>query len=396
MQKLLKSYRHTKAACYLGYVTQAAVNNFAPLLFLIFQDLLGVSLPQLTALIAVNFGVQLGADVFASFFADKIGYRACMVAAHLFAAAGFAGFALLPRIMPPFAGLLIAAILCACGGGLIEVVVSPTVEACPTKNKSAEMSLLHSFYCWGSVAVIALSSLFLLIFGRENWPILAAIWAALPLVNALYFCFVPIAPLNGGGESMPKKSLLKSGSLWLFVALILTAGAAEISMSQWAPAFAERGLGVSKTVGDLAGPCLFAALMGAARVLYSTLGKRLPLKACLFGSSVLCIACYLVAGLASLPALALAGCALCGFSVGILWPGVFSLAAERMPAGGTAMFAILAVAGDLGGLCGPTTVGALSDALGGNLQSGLLVGLIFPVVFTFCILLLSLRERPRR
>mgnify|MGYP000011088602 CR=1 FL=1 len=386
----MMSYTHTKVACYLGYVTQALANNFAPLLFLIFRDSLGVSLGQVTVLIAVNFGVQLLTDVIASGIADRIGYRPCMIAAHIFAACGIAGLAFLPFIMPPFAGLLVAVVLYACGGGLIEVIISPLVEACPSKNKSAEMSLLHSFYCWGSVAVIAATTLFINGAGEGYWRIAAISWALLPLANAIYFIFVPIRQLCEKSERMPVKKLLTNGRMWLFVIAIFAAGAAELSMSQWASAFAESGLGIPKWAGDIAGPCLFAALMGTARLLGSVFGKRLPLKACLLASGSLCICCYLAAALSPFPVFALAGCALCGFSVGLMWPGIFSISAAELPAGGTAMFALLAVAGDLGGLAGPSAVGAVADGMGGSLQGGILLGVSFPALFVVCMLVMTM------
>lgn len=387
-----KRYVHTKVACYLGYVTQAVVNNFAPLLFLIFQQSLGVSLENVTVLITINFSGQLIVDLLSSVLVDRIGYRPCVVAGHLFAASGLIGLAFLPTVLSAFEGLLVGVILYSLGGGLLEVILGPIIEACPTQNKSSEMSLLHSFYCWGAVIVIAASTCFLLGFGRDAWPFLSCIWAILPLANALYFCFVPIATLNDMAESMPVKQLLKNKYLWLFALLILTAGASEMIMSQWASTFAESGLGVPKWIGDIAGPCLFAALMGVARIINSRLGKKFPLRMILLCSGLLCLICYLLAGLASVPVLALVGCALCGFSVGALWPGVFSISTETIPRGGTAMFAFLALAGDAGGVCGPSVVGIVADRFGGSLQTGLLVGCIFPILFIVLMLVFLTRK----
>ena len=387
---MLKSFTHTRAACYLGYVTQAAVNNFAPLLLLIFSDTFGLSLAQLTALVTINFGVQLTVDLVFSKLADKIGYRASLAAAHFLAAAGLAGYAALPRLLPPFLGLALSGVLCAVGGGIVEVLISPTIEACPAQNKASQMSLLHSFYCWGSAGVILLSTAFLALFGRSLWWVLALVWAALPLCNAVYFLFVPIARLTAEGEGFTFGQLFRCGKFRLFFALIALAGAAELSMSQWASAFAESGLGVSKAAGDLAGPCLFAVLMGIARVLYARFGRRLRL--CLILSGTGCIACYLVTWLVPIPALALAGCALCGFTVGMLWPGIFSMAAEELPRGGTAMFALLALAGDAGCMLGPTLVGACAGAFGDDIGTGLAFALVFPVLLVL-LLLLSARKK---
>lgn len=311
---------------------------------------------------------------------DKIGYRPCIVAAHLFAAAGLAGLGLLPRLLPdPFVGLLGAVFLYAIGGGLIEVLISPIVEACPTDNKASVMSLLHSFYCWGSVGVILLSTLFLQLFGKGSWTVLALLWALLPLVNALWFTKVPIAHLTEEGEGLPLGKLLTNKLFWIFAALMFAAGACELSMSQWASAFAESGLGVSKTVGDLAGPCLFAVLMGCARVIYARFGDRLNLLNTQMLSAGLCVVAYLLAALSPNPLLALLGCGLCGLSVGILWPGTISVASRSLPKGGTAMFALLALFGDLGCSGGPTLVGMVSGAFGGELKTGLLFAVVFPV-----------------
>ena len=382
-----KQWRHTQYASYLGYITQAIVNNLAPLLFLIFQEVYRIPLEQITLLVTVNFCVQLSVDMLSTRFVDKIGYRPCIVAAHFFAAAGLAGLGGFPRLLPdPFVGLLAAVFLYAIGGGLIEVLVSPIVEACPTENKASVMSLLHSFYCWGSVGVILLSTLFLGAFGKSAWTVLALLWALLPLFNAFWFWRVPIARLTEEGEALPLGKLFSQKLFWIFAALMVAAGACELSMSQWASAFAESGLGVSKTVGDLAGPCFFAVLMGCARVVYAKVGHKLNLLNAQWMCGLLCVAAYLLAALSPVPVLALLGCGLCGFSVGILWPGTFSVAARYLPKGGTAMFALLALFGDLGCTGGPTLVGFVSGAFGGELKMGLLAAVVFPVFLILAVL----------
>jgi len=383
------TFRHTQYASYLGYVTQAIVNNLAPLLFVIFQDQFQIPLQKITLLITCNFCIQLVVDFIAARIVDRIGYRPCIVAAHIFSAAGLISMGFLPRIMPdPYVGLLTAVLLYAIGGGLIEVLISPIVEACPTENKASVMSLLHSFYCWGTVGVIVLSTVFMAIFGRENWPVLACFWAVLPLVNAVFFTKVPIAQLNEDGSSMSVRKLIACPIFWLLVLLMIASGASEQAMSQWASTFAEKGLGVSKALGDLAGPCLFSILMGCSRVFYAKFGEKIDLVVFIIGSCVLCVGAYLLASLAESPILGLIGCGLCGLSVGILWPGVFSIAAVRVPAGGTAMFAYLALAGDLGCSGGPTVVGMVASAFGDNLNTGLLAALVFPVVLILgCIII---------
>lgn len=386
---LKSNYNHTLYACYTGYITQAIVNNFIPLLFLTFQSTYGIPLSQITLLITVNFVVQLLTDIAATKFVDKIGYRASALIAHIFAAAGLAGIGILPELLPsPFAGLLISVAFYAVGGGLIEVIISPIVEACPTSRKAAAMSLLHSFYCWGSVFVVLVSTVFFAFAGISHWKIMAFLWALIPIANTVYFSQVPIAALVEDGQSMKVRELFATKIFWIFGLLMLCAGASELAMSQWASAFAESGLKVSKTAGDLAGPCLFAVLMGSARVFYARFSEKIPLVKFMAASSILCIFSYLLAVLAPVPVLGLLGCALCGLSVGIMWPGTFSLAAAECPKGGTAMFALFALAGDLGCMTGPTLVGFVSGNSGGLLQTGLAAAAIFPVLFLAGLFLL--------
>lgn len=369
------------AASYLGYITQAIVNNFAPLLFVTFQNTFSISLEKIGYLVTVNFCLQLIVDFIAARIVDKIGYRICIVAAHIFSAGGLILMGILPFVMSdPYIGLILSIMCYAIGGGLIEVLISPIVEACPNDKKSAAMSLLHSFYCWGHVAVILLTTLFFVAADIENWRFLAFLWAIIPLFNAVYFCLVPINKLTEEENTAPVGKLFKSKLFWILVILMICSGASEQGMSQWSSAFAETGLKVSKTVGDLLGPCMFAIFMGISRVFYASFSEKIDLKKFISISCVLCVIGYLVASLAPHPILSLAGCGLCGLSVGILWPGVFSIAAEKAPAGGTAMFAYLALAGDLGCSSGPTLVGIVSGAYNDNLKIGFLAAIIFPVV----------------
>ena len=382
-----KNYKHTVLASYGGYITQAVVNNFAPLLFLIFQDEFGIPLEQITLLVTVNFIVQLAVDLLSAKFVDRIGYRKSLVAAHIFAAAGIAGLALLPGILPPFAGLLTSVVLYAVGGGLTEVLISPLVEACPSDNKAGAMGLLHSFYCWGSVGTVLLSTLFLWGFGKGSWRVLALLWAVFPAVMAVFFTRVPIPYIPGeSGGGMKLRELLRSRIFWIMAVLILCAGGSELAMSQWASAFAESALGVPKMLGDLLGPCFFAVLMGTSRVIYAKLSARTDIIKYMRRCGVLCIFSYMLAAFSPIPLLSLIGCGLCGFSVGAMWPGTYSEAAKALPRGGTALYAMLALAGDSGCSGGPTLVGLISGALDGGLKSGLPFAAVFPavlVVFTF-------------
>lgn len=382
------TYQHTIRASELGYITQSVVNNLAPLLFLIFQQQFAIPLSRITLLITLNFCIQLLIDYLSARFVDRIGYRACILAAHAFCATGLIGMAVLPHILPSaYAGLLCAVVCYAIGGGLIEVLISPIVEACPTDNKQSVMSMLHSFYCWGTVGVVALSTLFLRAFGKSSWPALCCLWALLPIGNAFFFARVPLARLTEEGDGMSPRQLFANKTFWLFVLLMVASGASEQGMSQWASAFAESALGVSKTVGDLLGPCMFSLCMGATRLFYAKRDDSISLLQFIMLSAVLCIAAYLLVALSPVPALSLLGCALCGLSVGILWPGVFSLASARFPKGGTAMFALLALAGDVGCSSGPSLVGWLSDLCGGALKTGLIGAILFPLLALVCALL---------
>ena len=375
-------YQKTIYACFLAYIVQAVVNNFVPLLFLTFQSTYGIPLSKITMLVTINFGLQLLVDLGSVGFVDRIGYRASMVIAHVFAALGLGLLAVLPDLLGnPFAGILVSVVLYAIGGGLLEVLVSPVVEACPSEHKEQTMSLLHSFYCWGHVGVVLVSTVFFRVCGIGNWKALALIWALLPLFNAFVFARVPMASLIEEGEKgLSIRELAGMKIFWVFMLMMTCAGASEQAVSQWASTFAEKGLGVSKTVGDLAGPLAFALLMGSARAFYGKYGEKIDLDKFMAGSSLLCVAAYLCVSLVPSPVLGLAGCAVCGLSVGIMWPGTFSKAAASIPRGGTALFALMALAGDLGCSGGPTVVGMVSSCFGDDLKKGILVAVLFPVL----------------
>ena len=361
-------YHKTIYACFLGYIVQAIVNNFVPLLFLTFEETYQIPLSRITLLVTINFAVQLLVDLLAIGFVDRIGYRVSILIAHIFSAGGVLLLTVLPdRCSEPFVGLLIAVIIYATGGGLLEVLVSPIIESCPTDNKEAAMSLLHSFYCWGHVGVVFLSTVFFAVFGIDNWKIMAIIWACIPLANTILFAKVPIAPLIGEGEKgLTIKELYSKKLFWLFLLMMICAGASEQAVSQWASTFAEKGLGVSKTIGDLAGPMFFAICMGLSRAYY--------------GKSMLCVVSYLGIVFFTIPALGLISCGIAGLSVGIMWPGTFSMASASIKRGGTAMFALMALAGDLGCAGGPTVVGMVSSHFSDNLQMGTLAAIVFPVI----------------
>lgn len=386
----------TMTACFIGYIVQAVVNNFVPLLFVTFQQSYHLPLSRITALITLNFLIQLLVDLLSAAFVDRIGYRASIYIAHGCAAAGIILLTILPEVFPdPFFGILTAVFVYAVGGGLLEVLVSPILEACPTDNKEQAMSLLHSFYCWGHMGVVLISTLFFVCFGIQNWKILALCWALIPLGNLILFARAPLYSLNAEGEKgLTIKELFRKKTFWLMMLMMLCAGASEQAVSQWASTFAEQGLGVSKTVGDLAGPMAFAAMMGLSRLIYGKYGDRMDLDRFMGGSCLLCIASYLCISLIPNPVAGLVGCAVCGFSVGILWPGTFSKAAASIKGGGTAMFALLALAGDLGCSGGPTLAGAVSSTFQNNLRIGILSAIAFPALL-FVGVLLSARNTRR-
>ena len=391
--KKLTSYNHTIYASYLGCISQAIVNNFAPLLFLTFQSQLGLSLKSVTMITTVNFLVQLTVDLISARYVDRVGYRRCLVAAHILCALGLVGLAVLPGILgDPYVGIMAGVVLYAIGGGLIEVLVSPVVEACPTEKKEAAMSLLHSFYCWGHVAVVLLSTVFFRLVGIENWKIMACLWALIPAFNAVYYAKVPLYPITSEGHQIRFGGLIRNKVFWLVIVLMLCAGASEQAVSQWVSAFAESALNISKTAGDLLGVCAFAVLMGTSRAFYGKYSEQIPLKKMMIFSAVLCIGCYCLASFTASPMLGLLGCAVCGFSVGIFWPGTFSMAAATLPGGGTAMFALMALAGDLGCSSGPTVVGLVADGFGGDLKKGIAVALVFPIVMLVGIFLMKYQK----
>ena len=392
-----KNYKKTLVACYLGFVTQAISANYTPLLLVTFKRSYGISLAELALIPTVFYLTQLLIDIIAARYADKIGYRLCIVSSQALSALGLILMALLPEFLPtPYIGILIAVALYAVGSGLVEVLASPIVEACPFENKEGMMSLLHSFYCWGAVGVIAGSTLFFTIFGVENWKLLTWIWALIPLYNAFNFINCPINRLVEEGETTRSGTLLRQPVFWMLILLMTCAGASEASMAQWASAFTEMSIGVSKTIGDLAGPCLFAALMGISRVFYSKKSAQLDLTATMLGCGILCVVCYLLAALCGEQHIGLIGCAVCGISVGIMWPGSISISAKKCPKGGTALFAYLALAGDTGATIGPALVGSISNLFAGDLKIGLLCATTFPLLLTVTLLFLYRSQSPTR
>ena len=388
---MMKNYKKTKLACYLGFITQAVAANFAPLLFLKFHTDYNISLGNIAMISTSFFFTQLLVDLFCAKYVDKIGYRVCIVVSEVCSAAGLVGLAFLPEIIPsPFIGIIISVILYAIGSGLIEVLGSPIVEACPFENKEATMSLLHSFYCWGAVGTILVSTVFFLLFGIGSWKWLAVIFALIPAINNINFATCPIESLVEEGQGMEIRKLFSNPMFLIAIVMMVCSGASELAMAQWASAYAESALGFSKAVGDIAGPCMFAVTMGISRVLFGKAGDKMKLNRFMIGSGILCFVCYLLASFSENPIIGLAGCIVCGFSVGIMWPGTISISSKEFPTGGTAMFALLAMAGDLGGSIGPAIVGRVADMFGGSIHVGMRIGLLFPITLCFMLFLFNI------
>lgn len=386
----IKNYKKTLITCYIGFITQAIVANFTPLLFLRFHAEFNIPIAQIALISTVFYIVQILVDVFCAKFVDRIGYRKCVVASQITSAVGLISLAFLPSLLPNrLLGILISVVIYAVGSGLIEVLVSPIVEACPFENKGSVMSLLHSFYCWGVVGVVFVSTLFFSLFGIENWRIMACLWAIVPFINAYNFSICPIERLAEEGKGMTPKELLSKPAFWVFILLMIGAGASEASMAQWASAFVESALGFSKSIGDLIGPCMFAATMGFSRLLYGKFGHKIKLLNFMLGSGALCLICYLMTAISSWPIFGLLGCILCGFSVGIMWPGSISISSARMPMGGTALFALLAMGGDLGASIGPSVIGIFTQNANDNMKAGMLAGIIFPILLIVAICIIK-------
>ena len=391
--KISNNYRKTKLACYLGFVTQAIVANFTPLLFMVFHREYNIPIASMALIPAVFYIVQLITDLLCAKFKD-IDYRRSIIISAITSALGLAGLAFMPTFFQnPMIGIIICVCVYAVGSGLIEVLCSPIIEACPFPNKESMMSLLHSFYCWGAVGVIVGSTVFFTLFGLDNWRILACLWALIPLYNIYNFATCPIEPIVQDSEGLGMRQLFGKRIFWLFLLLMVAAGASESSMAQWASAFAEASLGVDKATGDLAGPCGFAFCMGLGRLWYGKKGQELDLTAYMTGSGILCFTAYLTASLFSIPLISFVGCMVCGLSVGIMWPGSISLTSARIPGGGTALFALLALAGDIGGTLGPSIVGLYTGSSESDIQSGLLAASIFPVILVISLLALYRSKR---
>lgn len=380
-------YRSTKLACYVGYIVQAVINNFLPILFIALQDVYELSYEKLARLIVFNFVTQMVTDLITPKIVEKTGYKKAAVICHGAAALGLALLGILPRFIPPYSGIIISIIVYAFGSGLIEVLVSPIIEMLPTTDKSGNMSILHSFYCWGQAFTIIVTTFLVKVFGYGNWTIIPLVWAVLPFINMFFFMRVPVVEPEKEKKNAGFKELVRNRRFLIYMVMMLCAGATEIAMAEWASMFVQKALGVSKVVGDLTGPCAFALFMGIGRMWYAAVAKRVNFRKTLIILSTLCFICYVVVAVCNIPWVSLIFCAICGFTVSISWPGIYSAGAEEFPDGSSVMYSVFAMCGDTGCCLGPWALGIVADSFG--LNTGFAVTSVFAVIMIIAVLLLG-------
>lgn len=383
MTELEKKYLPTKLAGYVGFIVQAIVNNFLPILFIVFQDVYGLGYEKLGRLIVINFATQMFIDFITPKIIHKLGYRRAAFLCQFTACVGLCLMAVLPRFMSnTYLAIIISIVFYATGSGLMEVILSPMIEMLPTGNKSGNMAVLHSFYCWGQTVVVPLTTLMVFIFGRENWTYIPLVWAVVPFVNMFTFLRVPIVEPDSEEKQSTFLELARTPKFVVYMVMMLCAGASEIAMSQWSSLFVEQALGVSKAIGDIVGPCLFALFMALGRVIYASLSKKVSFTRLLIWLNLLCFICYVMVALCHIAVLSLVFCALCGLSVSISWPGIYSAGARTFKTGGAVMFSAFAMCGDTGCALGPGLVGLVAEYT--NLNVGFLVAAVFPLIMVIC------------
>ncbi len=380
-----KSYKSTKSACYIGYIVQAIVNNFLPILFIVFQKKYGLGYEKLGRIILVNFLIQILSDTITPIIVRAIGYRGCAILCHGLCATGLVMLSVLPTVIgDTYVAILLSVIIYAFGSGIIEVIISPMIELIPTKNKAANMAFLHSFYCWGQAFTVVCTTLLVSVFGFLNWNFIPLIWATVPFINMFFFIKVPVIEPKKETEKIKNNKFFISREFICFVVFMLCAGTSEVTMAQWASMFVQQGLGINKVTGDILGPCLFAIAMGIGRVFFGVLSGKFSYRKALVLNNILCFLCYIVVAFCKSPIPCLIACALCGFSVSLSWPGTYSLASARFPNGGTVMFSAFALFGDLGCSLGPWLLGLIADMY--DLQTGFFVCSVFPLVMVITAL----------
>ncbi len=392
MDAVTKKYFPTKLAGYVGFVVQAIVNNFLPILFIVFQNVYNLSYEKLGRLILFNFATQMFIDLITPKIIAKIGYRKAASLSQGAAAAGLILLGTLPSLMNnTYLAIIISIIIYATGSGLMEVILSPMIEMLPTGNKSGNMAVLHSFYCWGQAFTVLVTTGLVFLFGFKQWYFIPAIWAIIPFLNMFSFLRVPIVQPSPDEKMSTFSELVKKPLFLVYMVMMFCAGASEIAMAEWASIFAQNALGVSKAIGDITGPCAFALFMGTGRVVYAKLSKKVSFTKMLVILNIFCFVCYMVVAVCKIPIIALIFCAVCGFTVSISWPGIYSAGARTFTTGGAVMFSVFAMCGDTGCALGPWLIGVLADKF--SLNVGFAAASVFPLVMVICALyILKLRS----
>ena len=391
---MTQNYKITKYTCYLFYVLQGTLLNLTPLLFVPLMEQYGLSYMKLGALASVNFATQLIVDIVLSKLTDKHRYR---ISLRLSASAAFIGymiFAWAPgRLGDPYTWLLIGTVVYSIGAGLMEITISPLIHALPDKAKGKSMAILHSFYAWGVVLTVIVSTSVLAIIGRDKWNFIVTGWLIVPVIGFILSCIMPVPKPESGENERTAGSfrILIKPAFILFLAMIFFGSCAEAVMTQWSSAFLERAVGLDKLIGDIAGMSMFALMLGLCRMASAALDKKISLSTYMMLGTIGAVICYIIVSVSNVAAVSLIFCALTGFMVGMLWPGTLVLAADAFPKAGAWLFAYLAVAGDLGGVFGPWITGAIADRSG--LNAGLGAAAIFPVIGLICMIIYKRRTR---
>ena len=387
----MDKYLPTKIASYVGFVVQAVINNFLPILFIVFQNVYGLSYEKLARIIVFNFATQIIVDMCVPKIISALGYRKCAVMCQGLAALGLMMLGILPNIMEnTYFAIIMSVMVYAFGSGLMEVALSPLVEGLPSKNKRGSMAILHSFYCWGQAFTVIVTTALVLGFGFKNWTYVPLVWASIPFFNMFAFLKVPIIEPDKTEKRDGLLNLLRNDKFRLYMIMMLCAGAAEVAMAQWASLFAQNALGVSKVVGDLAGPCAFAVFMGTGRIWYALAAKKVSFKKTIIVMSIGACICYMMVAICNVAAVSLVFCAICGFTVSIAWPGIYSAGAVAFPKASAVMYSVFAMCGDTGCALGPWLIGIIADNLGLNI--GFAAASIFPIGMILSAVLLLKKD----
>lgn len=357
-----KSYQLTTISCFVGIFCQAVSSNITAILFIPLMTLYGLSYVHLGLLVGINFTTQVLVDIIASRLVDRYGFRVFVLPSDILAVIGLVLFGLTPVLFDNIlTGLVFSTIIFSASCGLQEVMLSPIVNAIPHNDKGPAMALMHSFYAWGQVATIIITTLFLFFFGIENWQVIVFLWALVPLVNFFMFLAAPFPGVIHENQRMTMRDLILKPFYLVALLAIMGGAATELVMNQWSSTFSEKVLELPKVTGDILGMCGFAVFLGLGRVLYGRYGSKINMNNVLVGSAAAAVVCYIAVAISPLPAISLAACAVCGLAASLLWPGTLVITAEKYPLAGAWIFAILAAAGDIGAASGPFAAGVITD-----------------------------------